>query len=170
MKRFVCLVFLSALPLFGQSCPEKAGVYVRLADAWRALEPVAMGGYTTNGKAKSAFSYGFSKVKAVYMYQDAQAPVTLPVAPQFCISGPFEARYVSVVRLTAKKDHRELQFGSGNAYSGFAVKLRPEDMQPVSTKPAGDALDVAAGPLAPGQYILFPSAFPQSAGYDFTVQ
>jgi hypothetical protein len=104
---------------------------------------------TTNGKAKSAFSYGISKVKAVYIYQDAQAPVTLPTAPQFCISGPFEARYVSVVRLLAKKDHRELQFGSGNSYSGFAIKLRPEDKQPVSTKPLGDALDVAAGPLPP---------------------
>jgi hypothetical protein len=125
---------------------------------------------------KTAFSYGIASMKTVLTFRDASAPAkTASARPTFCIVGPSETapRDIVIVRLKQKKDHRELEIGKANAYTGAKVEYPASDVteMAVTESGAGRTL-VPNADLKPGEYILFAGTATQMptgyGGYDFS--
>jgi hypothetical protein len=110
-------------------------------------------------------------------YRDAEAPVTVQPAAQFCIVGfGSPLRYLVVIRMDQKKGHREIQFGHADTFTGLKMEYKKGDLQPVKMESLTDNIVMVSTPgLKPGQYLLIPT--PPSpgvptgrGGYDFGVK
>ena len=166
---------------FAQSPPWEPGVYIQNAidaNKWDKLYLASTAGARTAGVAKSDFSLGIASKKFELTYRDAEAPVrTSNPKPVFRIVGPSRTapRDIIVVRLQQMKDHRELQVGGVNDWSGTSFGYPPDAT--ISVDVQQDATGMTLTPkadLRPGEYILFastPTALPIGyGGYDFSVR
>lgn len=156
--------------------PANDGIYILNGNHWDRMYVVSVSGYHVSGGMKTAFSYGIASVKTVLSYRDAEAPIrTAYSRPTFCIVGPSATapRDIVIVRLKQKKDHRELQIGKANAYTGANVEYPNGDVTEVAVTEVGSGrVLVPTTDLKPGEYILFAGTSTQMptgyGGYDFS--
>jgi len=177
-----CSMFLSAVILAcsfaaAQTKPTENGIYVQNGDHWDKLYIASTSGARSSGAAKSAFSYGIASSKAVLVFRDSTAPVkSSSMRPIFLVIGDTitAPRDIVIVRLQQKKDHRELQIGKFNAYSGMKMEYPPADVIEVDVKESERARTITPKTdLKAGEYIIFtgtPTPMPIGyGGYDFSV-
>ena len=112
---------------------------------------------------------GATSIRSFVLFRNPSAPVSVSISrPTFLIVGAANSpRDIVIVRLEQKKDHRELQIGRFNGYTGGGMEYRKEDITEVGAKADSSALLVTPkSDLRPGEYIIFassPTPFP--AGY-----
>jgi hypothetical protein len=179
MRRLpILLVFLALVQLSGaQALPTENGTYLQNGDRWDKLYVASTSGVRASGIGKTMLTYGIASAKSVLVFRDATAPVkTNSPRPTFRIVGDSQTapRDIVIVRLQKKKDHRELQVGKVNAYTGLKFEYPPADTFEVDVKDGdGARILTPRADLKPGEYILFtqtPTAMPTGyGGYDFTV-
>jgi hypothetical protein len=173
----ICAVLLgTCLPVFSQAKPTDVGVYVQNGDHWDKLYLASSSGVRAGGAMGAAFSYGIASVKSVMTFRDPTAPVkTFGPRPVFLIVGPSMTapRDMLIVRLKEKKDHRELQIGKANAYTGMKMEYPASDVTEVTvTESDGVKTLTPKVDLKSGEYLLFvgtPTQMPAGyGGYDFS--
>lgn len=168
---FVCS-FVTA-----QTKPIEPGVYVQHGDHWDKLYVANSSGIRMSGPAGTMFSYGIASMKTIMIFRDPTAPIkTFGARPVFYVVGPTltAPRDMLIVRLNQKKDHRELQIGKANAYTGAKIEYSASDTIEVTVTDSDGARTITPNAdLKPGEYILFvgtPTPMPAGyGGYDFSV-
>jgi len=159
-----------------QSVPTEYGAYLKSSDGWQKLYIAPSSGTHSSSAAKVALSYGIASAKSVITYRGSSTPVKTGAKPLFLLAGmstDVSPRDIVIVRLKQKKDHRELQIGKVNLYSGSRFEYPPEDVFDVNVVEGGSTRTITPETdLKPGEYILFTSQQTgvQLDGYDFTVQ
>jgi len=155
------------------ACPAERGAYYLKDGSWKALKPVSVETVRTSGIRRMLLTYSS---KAVAVYQNPKAPVTLGNQAEFCVSGfGSSIKGLTIVRLDEKNDRREMQFVTKRLFRRPKVQYNSDDVQPVKVISSDDTQVIAATkqPLKPGQYILFPPSRVESTGnpngYDFGV-
>lgn len=175
----VAMLLLFVRPFVsGQATPTDAGVYVRNGDHWDKLYLANSSGVRAGSGMGAAFTYGIASVKSIMTFRDPTAPVkALGARPTFCIVGPTMTapRDMLIVRLKEKKDHRELQIGKANAYTGMKIEYPASDVTEVTVTESGAVKTLTPkADLKPGEYLLFvgaPTQMPAGyGGYDFSDQ
>lgn len=174
---FLSAVILACSFATAQTKPMENGIYVQNGDHWDKLYIANTSGARSSGAAKSAFSYGIASAKAVLVFRDSTAPVkTSSTRPVFLVIGDTltAPRDIVIVRLQQKKDHRELQIGKFNAYSGMKMEYLPADVVGVDVKDSERGRTITPqADLKSGEYIIFtgtPTPMPTGyGGYDFSV-
>jgi hypothetical protein len=178
MKTLLTVFLFSLAICFGMAqTPIESGVYIQNGDHLDKLYIANASGTKASGAAKVMFSGGIASAKAVFIYRDATAPMkTALVRPIFHVIGLITTapRDIVIVRLQQKKDHRELEIGKFNAYSGMNMQYPPADVTEVDVKESGNERIITPKvDLKPGEYILFtgtPTQMPIGyGGYDFSV-
>ena len=172
----VALLLFAPSILAGQTVPTDPGVYVRNGDHWDKLYLANSSGVRAGGGMGAALTYGIASVKSTMTFRDPTAPVkTLGARPVFCIVGPSltAPRDMLIVRLKEKKDHRELQIGKANAYTGMKIEYPSSDVTEVTVTESGSVRTLTPKvDLKPGEYLLFvgaPTQMPAGyGGYDFS--
>jgi hypothetical protein len=184
MRRYAAaLVFLS-VPVWASTpaspvatgvhaCPAERGTYYLKDGSWNALKPVSVETVRTSGIRRMLLTYSS---KAVAVYRNAKAPVTIGNQPEFCISGfGSSIKGLTIVKLDEKNDRREMQFVTKRLFRKPKVQYDSGDIQPVKLISSDDTQVILATkrPLKRGQYILFPPSRTESTGnpngYDFGV-
>ena len=142
--------------------------------SWDALKPVSIKTARASGIRRMLLTYSS---KAVAVYPQAKAPVTLGGQPEFCVSGfGSSIKGLTIVKLDQKNNHREMQFVSKRLFRKPKVQYESSDVQPVKliSSDGGYVILATKQRLAPGQYILFPPSRTDSTGdphgYDFGVK
>jgi len=155
------------------ACPAERGAYYLKDGSWDALKPVSVKTARASGIRRMLLTYSS---KAVAVYQNAKAPVTLGSQPEFCISGfGSSIKGVTIVKLDQKNDRREMQFVTKRLFRKPKVQYNSHDIQPVKLISSDSTHVIVATkrPLDSGQYILFPPSRVDSTGnpngYDFGV-
>jgi hypothetical protein len=174
---FSALSLCVCLFAVAQPVPTENGTYLQAPTHWDNLYVAGVSGIRTSGAAKTMFTYGVASMKSVLVFRDATAPVkTSTVRPVFRIIGNTTGapRDIVIVQLQQKRDHRELQVGKANVYSGMKYEYPAEDVTKLDVTDTDQYRIVRPQvPLKPGEYILFtgsPSPMPNGyGGYDFSV-
>lgn len=157
------------------ACPSNPGVYYLDANAWKPLALLSPSSASDDNMPHGMFTYSR---KNVVRYPDPAARTPLAARPRFCTSATVaDGKNTFLVKLSEKKDHREVQVGKGTAATAVKVKYRQEDLQPIDLVALSDsAVEITPKQdLTPGQYLLVPAqkqtanADP-SSGYDFGVK
>ena len=156
------------------ACPAARGAYYLKGGSWDALKPVSIKTARASGIRRMLLTYSS---KAVAVYLEAKAPVTIGGQPEFCVSGfGSSIKGLTIVKLDQKNNHREMQFVSKRLFRKPKVQYESSDVQPVKliSSDGGYVILATKQRLAPGQYILFPPSRTDSTGdphgYDFGVK
>lgn len=179
MKKWIASLVLAIAcgTAAAQDGPKENGVYVRSGEHWVKLSQASSSGFRSGGMGKTMLTGGAASIRSFMLFRDPSAPVSLSTSrPSFLIVGfSNPPRDIVIVRLERKKDHRELQIGRFNGYTGGGMEYRKEDVTEVDAKSDGPSLLVTPkSDLRPGEYIIFasyPTPFPAGyGGYDFEVK
>jgi len=168
-------LFLSLSTLCIAQNPYQPSLAVQNGDHWDKLYTATTTGAKAGGMGMAMMTGGISGVKSVLIYRDATAPVhTTSLRPVFKLVGDANTapRDIIIVRLQQKKNHRELQIGKANAYTGFNMEYPPSETFKVDVKQDGDGMVITpAEDLKPGEYIVFTASGMPSGygGFDFAV-
>jgi hypothetical protein len=174
--QYLCLLTLMPLTCFTQEavCPAGAGVFYEEGGNWKPLSLLKASGTGTSGVGHALVTYS---AKSIVKYREAAAPVTLSSTPRFCLSGtPETARNIIVLKLTGKKEHRELETGKASAFSGLQMEFRERDLQPMQvTALSNDSIAITPKQgFKAGQYLIMLQVsngpFAENSGYDFGVK
>lgn len=153
--------------------PSEPGVYHRLDSGWFRLNEALPSDISNRGVAAALFTGGLSGIKVVEIYRNAESNLKVQEGKAtFYVRGfGLADREARILRLTKKKNHREVQVAS---VSPFNPKhgYRERDALEVEIERLSDTLIKvsSASELVPGEYLLQLSRSDFSdGGYEFSV-
>jgi hypothetical protein len=153
--------------------PSEPGVYHMLDSGWLRLNEALPSDLSNRGVAAALFTGGLSGIKVIEIYRDAESNLKVKDRkPTFYVRGfGLADRDARILRLTKKKNHREVQVAS---VSPFNPKHghRERDTREVIIERISDTLIkiTSASELEPGEYLLQLSRSDFSdGGYEFSV-
>jgi hypothetical protein len=178
MKRLVTLLLaiLATGSVLAQykPVPTAVGCYYSSPSGPSRLELATNSGFKISGSAKAALSYGIAKVKGKWLYRNPSAIAQLSDhRPGFTLVSQIDVstQGITLLRLDAKKDHREAQYIEVGIWSGAKV----EDKNVISltvTRIANsnNLIIVPQSDLSAGEYLLITDIGKGADGYDFGVK
>jgi hypothetical protein len=174
MKIWILALLFSVIPAYGQMAKNDRTVSLQAGDAWTKLYLASSSGFHSGSAAGAMFG---GSVKVVAIYRDATAPAkSLNGKPVFRLVGvgDIQPRDILIVRMDAKKDHREIVYAKAGAYTGLKLEFPPSITTSIDVvSDNGGLLITPHVDLKPGEYLLIlpsPVVVPVAlSGYDFSV-
>jgi hypothetical protein len=177
MRRLVIMLlaaFSIGVMAQDKSVPTALGCYYSSPSGPSRLELATNSGFKTSGAAKVAFSYGIAKIKGKWLYRNPNAIAQLSDhRPAFTLVSQMDVstQGITLLRLDAKKDHREAQYFEAGAWSG--AKIEDKNMIPLTVTRIQNSNNLTIVPqsdLSAGEYLLVTDVGKGADGYDFGVR
>jgi hypothetical protein len=151
--------------------PTTSGVYIQTPVKFESMLPMPVGGAHAN-VVGSAFSFGVASPKISWKFQGEKAPVQLSNSkPTFLVVHmvALNPRALQIVKLDAKKGHREMRITHGATSFNTTAGL-PDAEYPLEVKQVADGVYsvTVLKELPVGEYALF-NGMVFTQGYDFGV-
>jgi hypothetical protein len=150
--------------------PAETGIYCRLGNAWKRLEPAAMADMKAKGVGLFLETDGLTGLDLTIHYQGPQAKVQVrEPKPTFFARGVGAANTAMIVQLSVKKDSRTIQTSSLDATLNNKGGFKKEAIRSVSVIVyKDDSFSISPEQsLRPGEYLLVFG--PANTGFDFGV-
>ncbi len=172
----IVLGFLSISTVIAQTkpLPTVPGTWYQSPSGYTRMELATSSGYKAAGVAKSAITYGVSKVKGKWLYRNASAAAQLTDhRPVFVLISVIDVstQSVALVRLDVKKNEREAQYCEAGIWTG--IKEEDKNIVLLSVTRIPDTNNLTITPTADlpnGEYLLITDQGKGYDGYDFGVK
>lgn len=186
MLKTTLVMALMAACLGGQQAERDAvsaltalphGLYRQSAGRWSQLETIAQSGISTKHGA-SAFAgvppgavFNYAGSHASLQFEDRRPVFGIRVDPARSDVPGFNARDLLIVRMSPKKDHRELRVMHGG-FASARVGIDSKDITELTVTSVAERTYTAVptSDLKPGEYLITFRGSKGASGYDFGVK